>query len=138
MTYNIEDVSRTDDGEYVCTATAEFHDGTTGSGQGTTQLFIQYSPDVEGGEVSCKEGDAITLHCEVDANPEPHTYTWTKDGQRLSDQQNHTIQATHRDQAGDYNCTAINQFHDGSEGKGHAVIKLEVQYPYRTICSELK
>ncbi|XP_070550834.1 hemicentin-2-like [Ptychodera flava] len=128
MTFSIEDVSRADYGEYVCTATTRFHDGTTGSGQGTTRLFVQYSPDVEGDEVLCKEGDYITLNCDVDANPEAHTYNWTKDGAGLSDQQNYTIKATHRDHAGDYICTAINQFYDRIEGKGHAVIKLEVQY----------
>ncbi|XP_070550938.1 cell adhesion molecule 4-like [Ptychodera flava] len=109
-THFIENVNRLDSGEYNCTATNEFYDNTNSSGHDVAYLDVQYPPSVKDGQIVCKEGDAITLTCEVDANPAPSSYTWTKDERELSSESSYNIPAVDRSDSGDYICTATNVY----------------------------
>ncbi|XP_070552094.1 hemicentin-1-like [Ptychodera flava] len=121
-------VHRNDGGEYKCEATNMFWDWSTGAGSETRYLDVQYDPDVQDSEQFCLEGNDVTLHCDVDANPEPHSFSWTRDSETVSDQQNHTISSCQREDSGSYICTAINHFYDDTEGKGDGTTVLDVQY----------
>ncbi|XP_070550741.1 hemicentin-2-like [Ptychodera flava] len=127
-THFIENVNRLDSGEYNCTATNEFYDNTNGSGHDVAYLDVQYSPSVKDGQIVCKEGDGITLTCEVDANPAPSSYTWTKDERELSSESSYNIPAVDRSDSGDYICTATNVLYDGTEESDSGSTQVDVQY----------
>uniref|UniRef100_A0A8C3GP57 Sialic acid binding Ig like lectin 1 n=1 Tax=Cairina moschata TaxID=8855 RepID=A0A8C3GP57_CAIMO len=77
---SIGDVLLEDEGEYVCAASNAYGNASAAANftAGTARVWISPSPEV-------REGDAVTLTCAVDsAAQEALTYTWYKNGVRLS------------------------------------------------------
>ncbi|CAL1547886.1 unnamed protein product, partial [Lymnaea stagnalis] len=84
----IYSLSPSDGGAYVCVATNQF--GTTPSGNVT--LNLQYVPrlTVTNATVTSSPGDTIILTCNVNANPNITSFSWTKSGVTISSSSNPT------------------------------------------------
>ncbi|XP_070550947.1 immunoglobulin superfamily member 10-like [Ptychodera flava] len=124
----IEETDRTDNGNYTCMGETTYWDGSVGRRDRTTYVDVQYVPDVDNGHVVCKEGEDTVLPCDVDANPEPHSYTWQREGVTISEGQTLIIDKCNRTDAANYTCTAVNGFYDGSVGIGEGTVGLVVEY----------
>ncbi|XP_077985349.1 hemicentin-1-like [Glandiceps talaboti] len=125
---NLYDVTRQLHGHQECIATNVYYDGREGTGSNSTFLDVQYSPEVDNSTVRCKEGEIVTLNCEVASNPEPSIYEWTKDNDPLSNDQSLIINNPGQGDTGDYLCTAGNIFYDNTTGIGRGVTELTVEY----------
>ncbi|XP_077985348.1 hemicentin-2-like [Glandiceps talaboti] len=124
---DLVDIQRSLWGIQVCEATNEYYDGRKGRGQNETYLDVQYSPGVKGVELRCIEGKGVSLDCVYDANPIPHKFEWSLDGNYLSNSPTYIIDEADRSHSGDYNCTASNTFHDDTVGIGHNITNLVVE-----------
>ncbi|XP_069057283.1 B-cell receptor CD22-like [Pleurodeles waltl] len=103
--FNIKRVSAKDSGKYLCEASNSF--GTTKSS--SMDIDVQFGPkkaelklNVNG---NIKEGDYVTITCNVQSNPSVTTYHWYKDGRYLSQTTSVlSLQQVSDDDSGYYEC----------------------------------
>ncbi|XP_002731765.2 hemicentin-2-like [Saccoglossus kowalevskii] len=130
--YEMADITRDLVGEYNCTATNIFYDGSMGTGSNVTTLYIQYKPDLQivdnqNGEVI--EGGHYSVLCISNANPTANVIWQSQNGSIVSTTSELVIDAVSRDQIGTYRCHAENNFYDGTKGLANAFIYLDIQFP---------
>ncbi|XP_077862710.1 hemicentin-1-like [Saccoglossus kowalevskii] len=127
----LRDVQREDHGNYSCFARNSFWNGIGATDYDYIILDVQYPPDVTVSiPTVSKEGENITLMCRVeDANPTTDDVTWIKDGVNLHNPAVYEMTDITRLATGNYTCTAINTFYDGSIGIRNVTYHLNVQYP---------
>ncbi|XP_070550553.1 hemicentin-1-like [Ptychodera flava] len=130
LSHVINVVQRSDAGVYMCIAGTEFYDGTVGTGYNTTELNVQYIPDVmvDKKTVTVKEGDNVTFYCNIDSDPEVTYHNWTRGGVVVSTELSYRIQNVQRQDGGEYTCIAGTTFYDGTVGTGYDKTELYVQY----------
>ncbi|XP_064471420.1 hemicentin-2-like [Ornithodoros turicata] len=97
-------------------------------------LNIHYSPrlTLTARNATLQEGEDALLHCTVDANPVPNTFSWRFNGGILGTSNTSMLhlRAVSRDDNGEYECLASN-----SEGEGVSnTLHLSVQYA--PVCKE--
>ncbi|XP_077985352.1 hemicentin-1-like [Glandiceps talaboti] len=128
---DFDNIQRTSSGNYMCTATNTFWDGTNGDDTESRYLDVQYPPttDVLNLWVAIKEGESVTLSCDVtDGNPIEVDYTWTlSNGTEYNNAVVNLVDVT-RVLHGDQICTATNTYYDGSHGDGTNTTYLDIQY----------
>ncbi|XP_077985342.1 basement membrane-specific heparan sulfate proteoglycan core protein-like [Glandiceps talaboti] len=125
---NITNSDRSDSGTYTCYAnTTYWTDQPEIKSSGIT-LDVQYPPEGMDNNVFSKEGEEVQLSCGVVSNPLPFEYKWTEGMKQISTDETYTIQEVDRSDAGQYTCTATNKYHDNTEGTGHTITTLTVQY----------
>ena len=83
--------------------------------------------------VTVNETNPIVLSCDASGFPEP-SFTWTKDGQVLSQSKQLNIQRSDRNNTGIYICTASNGVGQDKTAKGLVTVQckstsLHVIYP---------
>ncbi|XP_050391150.2 LOW QUALITY PROTEIN: hemicentin-1 [Patella vulgata] len=108
---------------------------TNQCGTGTTDyitLDIQYPPTVHADPSTSPykiiEGNQLILTCTVDdSNPQPTSFTWSKDGGSITGQRSSVFRLTsvQRSQAGQYTCTANNVVGTGTSTS----VQVDVLYP---------
>ncbi|XP_076340244.1 cell adhesion molecule Dscam1-like isoform X1 [Tachypleus tridentatus] len=105
--YTISAVTPGDSGTYTCIA----DNGVGKASQGNLELSVLYGPRVmleKHKEVSV--GDSVSIKCNVDSSPPPHSLLWLKEGDPLFQQSGDTLQLNEVDaeHSGNYVCQAIN------------------------------
>ncbi|XP_066600673.1 hemicentin-2 isoform X2 [Prorops nasuta] len=118
----IPKVTLQDAGKYTCQA----DNGLGKRGESSLNLDVLYPPTVfiEGDSIRVAEvEDAITVRCNVSANPMPTVVEWLRDGRpefRQSGLFLRLMRVT-ADHAGNYTCRAVNTIHpSGGERKNHS------------------
>ncbi|XP_055954843.1 B-cell receptor CD22 [Patella vulgata] len=111
-----------------CSATNQCGTGNTDN----ITLDIRYRPTVHIAPSTSPykiiEGTQLTLTCTVDdSNPQPTSFTWSKDGISITGQMSSVFRLTsvQRSQAGQYTCTANNVVGTGTSTS----VEVDVLYP---------
>ncbi|XP_071078612.1 nephrin-like, partial [Haliotis cracherodii] len=71
------DLSRSDDGEYVCTGrvnTGNVCPGGSLQGRSTVRVIVNYAPDITFSPVDITEGQPLTLKCQARGRPASYTF----------------------------------------------------------------
>ncbi|XP_070550908.1 B-cell receptor CD22-like [Ptychodera flava] len=93
----LEHASRTDSGDYRCTATVTYWDETEVSNKKTATVDVQFEPTVRRSHysdvVEADIGENATLICVMSANPAP-TFIWQKNGQYITNSSKETTEET--------------------------------------------
>ncbi|XP_077864531.1 cell adhesion molecule CEACAM5-like [Saccoglossus kowalevskii] len=79
--YTFDRINRNNSGQYICTATNTYFDGSSDMGNGTTNIDVHYQPIITGLiETEFKVGQDADLVCTIDANPhiKEETVSWQK------------------------------------------------------------
>ncbi|XP_070550550.1 B-cell receptor CD22-like [Ptychodera flava] len=83
---------------------------------------------VEKKTLTVKEGENVTLNCEIDSKPAAVYHNWTKDDDVVSTDLKHVLGNVQRYDAGIYTCIAVNELYDGTLGTGYNETKVIVEY----------
>jgi len=75
--------------------------------------------------LTVNETNPIVVGCDASGFPEP-SFTWTKDGQVVSQAKQLTIQRSHRNNSGMYVCTASNGV--GQDKTAKAFVKVQCKF----------
>ncbi|XP_002737065.3 nephrin-like [Saccoglossus kowalevskii] len=132
----IYSVARSDAGLYSCWAFNYFYDGSPGKGESTTELVVQYGPEVslESPLLPVTEGSKVTINCTVDSQPPPFKYEWTqimKDGtvnELGEDMEYLSFASVDRSKGGNYTCKATTKFYDDMDEDASASAELVIHY----------
>ncbi|XP_020616013.1 hemicentin-1-like [Orbicella faveolata] len=104
--YTINNVQRSQHhGKYKCVPSNDAGDGLEASVTLNVNVPVQFT--VLPQNLTVNETNSIILSCDALGFPEP-SFTWTKDGQVLSQAKQLGIQRSHRNDAGMYVCTSSN------------------------------
>ncbi|XP_070550591.1 B-cell receptor CD22-like [Ptychodera flava] len=126
----LQQVNRDQAGIYNCIAENIFFGGTTGFGNGSIDIDVQFPPSVEvmPSDAIAKEGTSLTLACNViDSNPVDVEFSWILADGTKYDKAVVDIVAVTRELNENQSCSATNTFYDGSHGKGSYIIYFDVQ-----------
>ena len=72
--------------------------------------------------LTVNETNPIVVSCDASGFPEP-SFTWTKEGQLLSQAKQLSIQRSHRSDAGMYVCTASNGARQDKAAKAYVTVQ---------------
>uniref|UniRef100_A0A2R8P4H2 B-cell receptor CD22 n=1 Tax=Callithrix jacchus TaxID=9483 RepID=A0A2R8P4H2_CALJA len=107
----------------------------------TVQLNVKHVPqlkiNVTPSEPTVREGDSVTMTCEVSSsNPDYRTVSWHKDGALLEGQNTLTLQLPEvtKHQSGTYCCQASNDVGTGMSGP----VVLQVKYPPKEVTTVIQ
>ncbi|XP_070550466.1 cell adhesion molecule CEACAM5-like [Ptychodera flava] len=126
---SIEQTKRQRAGTYRCEATNELYDGRQGRAVSTTELIIQYPPEIRAmNTVNIAQGESLRLECNVDANPEARVQ-WILPNATENDGNMLVFTQLGRGQAGSYTCTAVNMLDNGHLGRDSKTVLVNVKYP---------
>ncbi|XP_070550494.1 B-cell receptor CD22-like [Ptychodera flava] len=78
--------------------------------------------------LTVKEGENVTLNCEIDSKPAVVYHNWTKDDAVVSTDLKHVLGNVQRYDTGIYTCIAVNELHDGTLGEGDNKTEVIVEY----------
>lgn len=109
--HTIVNVVPNDSGVYSCIADNGVTDMNGNPGRGDLELSVQYGPTVS--VIPEKEaigGESISIPCNVNSNPPPHTVIWTKEGDPDFRQSGTllTLERISPEETGRYVCSASN------------------------------
>lgn len=81
-----------------------------------------------------KQGDKMTLTCIVKrSKPQPHTYTWFKDGTAFGSGQTCNVEHIEPENSGTYKCTATNTVGSGTS-ELHITVKCKFHSSLCCVC----
>lgn len=80
--------------------------------------------------LTVNETNPIVVSCDASGFPEP-SFTWTKDGQVVSQAKQLNFQRSHRNNAGMYVCTASNGV--GQDKTAKAYVTVQCKFEFRHI-----
>ncbi|XP_029115745.1 B-cell receptor CD22-like isoform X3 [Scleropages formosus] len=122
--YDIINITSEDTGRYYCNASNRY-------GTGTSTLYtvdVQYAPKntlvlvTPSGDI--KKGATVILTCSSKANPPVNTYTWFKNGAKISQRgQNYTITNIKSADSGKYHCVVRNKV--GTDMSNHGIVNVD-------------
>ncbi|XP_029115744.1 B-cell receptor CD22-like isoform X2 [Scleropages formosus] len=122
--YNITNITSEDSGQYYCNATHSL--GTRSSALYTVNVV--YAPKntlvlvTPSGDI--KKGATVILTCSSKANPPVNTYTWFKNGAKISQRgQNYTITNIKSADSGKYHCVVRNKV--GTDMSNHGIVNVD-------------
>lgn len=129
--HTIPRVTLKDSGSYICSA----DNGLGQAGKAELQLDVLHAPIVTlPGRREAKEGEDLTIECEIVANPRPASIQWFKEGDESFHQNGPSlrldgINAQHN---GKYVCSATNYIQPTGKDKsmrvGNATIEINVRH----------
>ncbi|XP_070550499.1 limbic system-associated membrane protein-like [Ptychodera flava] len=127
----IDNVTRQDNGTYICVAENKYYDNSTGRGNVSYDVIVNYVPlvrieDSSYGKVI--EGDVYLASCIVDANPEADIVWSDPYDDIVNISQTLVITNSAISDAGTYTCHANNTYFNGQIGYGNSSIFVDVQY----------
>ncbi|XP_077985343.1 fibroblast growth factor receptor-like [Glandiceps talaboti] len=98
LTFEIDEIDRSQNGTYGCSATTEFYDSSEGIATGSTDIIVYYPPSIfhknESEVLDVSLGDPATIRCIADAYPIADI-TWYKNNNTiLGDDDNIYINTT--------------------------------------------
>ncbi|XP_077862812.1 B-cell receptor CD22-like, partial [Saccoglossus kowalevskii] len=79
--YTFDRINRNNSGQYICTATNTYFDGSSGVDNSITNIDVHYQPIIKGLiETEFNVGQDVDLVCTIDANPhiKEETISWQK------------------------------------------------------------
>lgn len=109
--HTVVNVVPSDSGVYSCVADNGVVDRNGSPGKGDLELAVQFGPIVN--VIPEKEaviGESVSIQCNVNSNPAPHTVIWTKEGDHSFRQSGDvlTLDRIAPEETGRYICTASN------------------------------
>ncbi|XP_041797521.1 B-cell receptor CD22 isoform X2 [Chelmon rostratus] len=122
--WKIPSIQGSESGQYYCEA-----NNTHGKvGSNTVIIDVTYAPQVEVSMTSpavVKQGDEIALTCDVrKSNPQPHTYSWFKDGVDTGCSTYQYVKRVEPEDSGSFTCSATNSVGTGTSQP----LQIMVQY----------
>ncbi|XP_077985743.1 nephrin-like isoform X2 [Glandiceps talaboti] len=117
--------------EYTCNVNNTYWDGTYGVDTVKITLDVQYAPMVTiEGSTTVKEGEALELVCNIDANPEHDKLRWIHHNDSVQIGDRLTLNNIYRSQGGRYTCEASNTFCSGigTRGSGRLDVEIDVYF----------
>lgn len=131
--YTLSTVQRSDSGTYICHARNTYYDNSRGEANQSVTVNVEYPPSVSSFNTRYPtERSDLSVGCSATAgNPSNHIYYWTRSGDD-SFRQNGSylrLNGISRNESGSYNCTAVNFYTTGGEGKHSNTLTVDVQYP---------
>jgi len=138
FTYTINRVTVLDAGKYTCVA----DNGLGQTGEAEVSLDVQYAPQVtiesspNPRQREAEEGETVSIHCNVSANPPPKSIEWLREGKSEFRQSGDVLKLPRvtSEMAGTYTCRASNLLNPSGIGKprsnrvGNASITLLVRH----------
>ncbi|XP_061104663.1 neurotrimin isoform X3 [Conger conger] len=122
FTIKIENVDTTDEGQYICAVQTRSQPRTT-----SVHVIVQVPPKIMNlsKDIAVNEGSNVTLMCIANGKPEP-TVTWKllSSTGLVSEDEYLEIPSISRQQAGTYECTAVNDVSADVQ-----TVELTVNYP---------
>lgn len=128
--WTISKMNESDSGLYTCKA-----ENKHGGEKSVVTVEVIYAPDVdivisqepERSPKTIIQGDKVTFTCSVKrSNPEPHSFTWHKDGNPLKSKNITVVKNIQPEDSGNYTCRAENKV-----GSGSKTLQLTVEYKPR-------
>ncbi|XP_064396499.1 uncharacterized protein LOC135343434 [Halichondria panicea] len=121
-------VNRSDGGAYMVVAT-----NRAGSGTASFQVVVIYPPVYTvDSRIAVVEGDLVRINLTLDANPDPTSFTWTRDGVPFTPPPGGSVGVNFIDFGGPINRTAGGSYtvqSTNDAGTGNATFQLEILYP---------
>ncbi|XP_037373777.1 B-cell receptor CD22 [Talpa occidentalis] len=135
FTLTLSTATRDMSGKYQCEAINDLGPGRSEE----VDLQVHYAPEPSKVEIqpsAPKEGNAVILNCQSQANPPPTNYTWYHNGLEMSGvADTFQIPSVGLRHAGKYSCLAENSLGRGQVGQE---AELDVQYPPKLVTLMIK